>query len=704
MSLENRRLYEFGNFRLDPEERVLLRDGKPFPITPKAFHLLKILVERHGHLIEKEKLLSEIWADSFVEDGNLTFTVRMLRKALDDSATAPQFIETVPRRGYRFIAEVKEIFPNENSPEKSLTSVSPAFAETKQPTKLLFSIVAAGLFLLCALSAVWRWQTRKISVDSTNSVPILSAPFHSEKLTNVGGIGFASISPDGRFAAYADQTNGKHSVWLKKLETSESVQIVPPSENRYIGITFAHDGQMIYFVREALDDRSQTAAYRVSVAGGVPEKILDQLEGWISLSPDDRQISFVRCKYEEADFCSLLVADADGKNERKLVTRSMPFRISDNQFSPDGKSIAFAAGQSLNGAGDFRLLRFNLTDNTESEISPQNFFEIKSLCWLPNGNELLLAARETLDGKLNIWRLPIAEGKAQKLSKDAGNYFNLSLDNYAARMIGLQVSNNFRLYLLSNDAPKDVTAAREVTFAPDGKIVYTTDDGDIWSMNREGGEQRQLTNSPFKDFSPRVSPDNRFIFFTSTRSGANQVWRMKIDGSDQTQLTSAEGGYPRFVSLDGKWIYYLSGIHQTLWKIAADGGEEIQVEEKRLFSPAFSPDGNLLAYYFRDQDKQVKIAVMSLADKKILKTFLLLNGKTSVSEIVWSNDSRALNYITGGSSNSLWHQSLDESAPRLIADLGNQEINSLALSPSDKTFAFVRGEWLSDAVLIDGLK
>lgn len=703
MSLEKGHLYEFGDFRLDLAEGVLWRHGQPHPVTPKVFQLLKILVEHHGHLIEKDKLISEIWAGSFVEEGNLTFTVRMLRKALNDSATTPQFIETVPRRGYRFIAKVTEIPLAEKTVVTNPGSDLPSLAKPKRFSRLSLPLAVGGLALLGTIIAV-LWEMPEFPLKTETDAPILSAPFHSEKLTNINGIGFAVISPDGKVAAYANQTNGKYSIWLKNLETSENVEIVAPSENRYIGITFAHNGQVIYFVREPLNDHSQTAAYRIPISGGVPEKILDRIEGWISLSPDDRQISFVRCKYQEADFCSLFIADTNGQNEQKLLTRPMPFRISDNRFSPDGKSIAFAAGQSWNGASDFSLRRFNLADKTESEISPQKFFEIKSLCWLADGSDLLMTARQTLDGKLNIWRVSIADGQPQLISKDAGNYLNLSLDNRATRLIALQVSNNFLLYLFANGGIKTLTAAREATFAPDGKIIYTTNDGNIWSINREGGEQRQLTNSPFKDFSPRVSPDNRYIFFTSTRSGVNQVWRMKIDGSDQTQLTQTEGGYPRFVSPDGKWVYYLSGIHQTLWKIAAEGGAETQINEKRVLMPAFAPNGKLFASYIRDDAKRLKIEVTSLADKKTVKTFALTADKTDLSEIVWSNNSESLNYVVGGRSNAMWRQSLDESTPRFVADLGDQNINALALAPDNKTFVFVRGEWIYDAVLIDGLK
>ena len=99
-------IYEFGRFRLDPVEKTLVSAGKPLKITPKAFDTLHVLLENAGHLIEKDELLRAIWPDQFVEEGNLAYTIRLIRKALDDDADSPEFIETVPRRGYRFIGEV----------------------------------------------------------------------------------------------------------------------------------------------------------------------------------------------------------------------------------------------------------------------------------------------------------------------------------------------------------------------------------------------------------------------------------------------------------------------------------------------------------------------------------------------------------------------------------------------------------------------
>src|SRR6266513_2932130 len=101
-------IYEFGPFQLIPEERQLLRDNQPVPLTPKSFDLLLVLVENNGHLIEKGELMKQVWSDSFVEDAVLTVNVSALRRALGEGPNEHQYVETVPRRGYRFVASVKE--------------------------------------------------------------------------------------------------------------------------------------------------------------------------------------------------------------------------------------------------------------------------------------------------------------------------------------------------------------------------------------------------------------------------------------------------------------------------------------------------------------------------------------------------------------------------------------------------------------------
>ena len=108
MSSPAKHLYEFGPFRLDTAERTLLRDGLPVPLTPKAYEVLLGLVRRAGHIVEKDELMKKVWADAFVEEGNLTHHVFTLRKILGQGDGC-EYIETIPRRGYRFVSPVREV-------------------------------------------------------------------------------------------------------------------------------------------------------------------------------------------------------------------------------------------------------------------------------------------------------------------------------------------------------------------------------------------------------------------------------------------------------------------------------------------------------------------------------------------------------------------------------------------------------------------
>ena len=107
MSQPTKHLYEFGTFRLDAGERLLLRNGEIVSLTPKVFDLLLALVEHQGHLLGKEELLKFVWPDTFVEEANISWNVSYLRKALDDNGDGQRFIETVPKRGYRFIGQIE---------------------------------------------------------------------------------------------------------------------------------------------------------------------------------------------------------------------------------------------------------------------------------------------------------------------------------------------------------------------------------------------------------------------------------------------------------------------------------------------------------------------------------------------------------------------------------------------------------------------
>ncbi len=700
MSLETQS-FEFGEFVLDTREKVLLRNQEPISITPKAFSLLQTLVENHGHILAKDQLMATVWANSFVEESNLTFTVNLLRKTLADSSQNPRYIETVPKRGYRFIAPVVQ-FKN-IKPSNGLDELAPTPELTKSKTgasRLPKYLIPVLSVIIIGLLATGFWFATSSSREP--DAPILSAAFSAEKLPTSGNSGYAVISPDGKYAAYTDESGGKQSVWLRHLENAENIQIVPPSDDIYFGLTLSNSGDSLFFVRKTASGHALPALYKVGVIGGVPVKLVENVIRPVGLSPDDKQISFIRCMYKKDDFCSLNIADVSGENEQKLFSTLSGVHIHDSRFSPDGKSIAFSWGRTGNDINDFRVSEVGIETGAQREILAERFFDIGSQEWLPNGSGLLFSANDYIDGKAAIWVVSTATGKISPLTKDTASYSKISLDKTGNKMIAVQQEPDFKINVLANGQIKALANARDLTFSNSGRIFYSTFDGEIWMVNQDGTEQRQLTNNVFAESSPRVAPDGRTVYFSSNEGGTRHVWRMNIDGTNRTQVTTANGGYPEFITSDGQYIFYVSASDGRLYKVSTDGHETL-VHEKMLQRPAISPDGSLIAYFFLDHDKIYQIAVMRTENKEVVRTFNY--GTSFALRIAWSADSKTLNYIADSKGrNFLWQASLDEKEPRLIADLGGEEIRYLAISPADNTFGYIRGKWNYHVTLLRGLK
>src|SRR5688572_25460834 len=135
MSEQISEFYEFGRFRLKAEERVLLRGQELVALTPKGFDILLTLLESAGRVVPKDDLMKKVWPNTFVEEGNLTQNVSLLRKALGESANGPQFIETVPRRGYRFVAPVNKVNETNGGHLSDIPIRSPAIGHASLPAQ-----------------------------------------------------------------------------------------------------------------------------------------------------------------------------------------------------------------------------------------------------------------------------------------------------------------------------------------------------------------------------------------------------------------------------------------------------------------------------------------------------------------------------------------------------------------------------------------
>jgi Tol biopolymer transport system component/DNA-binding winged helix-turn-helix (wHTH) protein len=725
MSLQTKHIYEFGPFRLDAAEHLLLRDGEAVPLTPKAFDLLLALVERHGHLLEKDELLKLVWPDTFVEEANLSSNISLLRKALGDGENGDRYIETMPKRGYRFVAGVKEVAVERAEPIIQELPELQDVAEAKEPVadsaqgrlrKSKQSILLVLAILIVAGAGIGLY---KLLGPRRPIAPIQAQEIRW--LTQTGKATRAAISPDGKYVAYVLEDAGRQSLWLRHVATKSDTQIAPPAEANYRCITFSPDGNFIYYVRgkprdptgELLDISG--VLYKTTILGKDEKKLTEKVHNSISLSPDGKLLAFVR-PYPSEKRSALIVANIDGTGEKELATRQglgafAPY--GGLAWSPDGKIIACS---TMNTTPMYRnVVGVRVADGVEIPITSHKWGgTITQVTWLPDGSGLLVVGVERFGLSRLIWRLSYPGDKVQKLTNDLSDYADLSLTADSGTLATVRSDRLINIWIApGGDASrvKQLTSGagradgdKGLAWTPDGKIVYRSMVGaapNVWIMEPDGTGNKQLSFNDPANFNPAVSPDGRHIVWSA--GPIRHIWRMDIDGGNPKQLTKGSGEWDPQYSPDGQWLVYRSASN-VVWKMPADGGTPVQLTSKVSSYPSISPDGKLIAFNLLDETGvQCKIAVMPFEGGEPIKVFDIPGG--FFRPIGWTPDGRAVAYpVYRGGATNIWAQPLDGSQPKQLTDFRDGLIFNFAWSRDGKQLALSRGLINSDVVLISNFR
>lgn len=734
----NSKIYIFGEFRLEADNLILLRNSEIVSLAPKALEVLVVLARSGGKLITKQELIDTVWANTFVEETNLAHHISALRKALGEDKDERRFIETIPRRGYRFVAEVRnavspkdtEIVINERTIvrvvdettlEENDLPVQPEI--TKSPQNLVpiphasssfnsrrvVLALAAALVLIVGAAAFLGYRSFYAA-----KAPLAPTEISFVRLTPDEDVNAPSVSPDGASIVYVKKEHGQQSLWRKQIVSGEMTQLTPAISLVDIGIystRFSPDGRWIYFSQFLTQEvEKERTIYRIPANGGAAREVLAGLPLGVdfSISPDGRQLAYT------FDFRQVIVADIESNNKRVVTDWDGINKVvksdwnAEPAWSPDGTRLIFPGGITQDNKNIQQLFEVVLATGEVRQIPRSEDFGIRQIEWLADGSTLIVT-----DAAGQIWRIDYYTGKAKRLSTKTDNYNVLRISADSKTLIAQQSLGQFNIWT----APADnIEKRRQITIGaaakhgtsglaqmPDGRILYTSLESgtsDIWIMNPDGSERRQLTvNAGSANYYPQPTADGRYIVYWSNRSGTQQVWRMDADGKNPVQLSQVIECFGFTLAPEGD-VYYITFLADQqkyqIYKIPVAGGETVEVNDYYSEDPPqFSPDGKWI-YFFGSKTKGEKprLALIERNTGTIIRYF-----NTYFAPVGWSPDSKSV-IDTQARGQELWRQPIDGSAPEKIYDFSPLKIADWDYSADGKRIVLSLGNSTAEVVLI----
>lgn len=610
----SRRIFRFSPFEIDLEAAELRKHGMRLQLQEQPFQVLSALLEHPGEIVSREDLIRRLWNEgtNVDFDRGLNAAVTRLRQTLSDSAEHPRYIETVARRGYRFIGSL-------DAASEALPQAAPDLPGPPPNKRIRLAAAVLG-FAVCASGAVW-WALRS-GQPSYDEAPV------AVPLTSFIGVERnPSLSPDGNQVAFESQKpGGPVHVYLKLVGPGEPIRLTESTSDE-LGPAWSPDGRQIAFMRPAADGLFQ--AFVIPALGGVERKVGRpvQTSVWslgrsISWTPDGSHI-VVTAKENGTSGSGLLLVALDG-GERWLLPppgqRAPMGRAARNDgdllpaFSRNGHQLAFVR-KPTEATADIYLVR--LSSELKLVGEPRRLTHLSrhviGLAWTPDDKSLLFSAGH--DFRPLLYRVPVDGGGAPVPIHSLGHGGGMPSISRTGKLVFGRIS--VRSAIWRQEIPQrgatppppiklisSTWQDRNAHYSPDGfHIAFQSGRSghpQIWTCRSGGTHCMQITNLMGPESgTPRWSPDGKWLAFDSSDTGDFEIYVVEASGGTPRCLTDhpAEDAIPSF-SHDGKWVYFASGRSGTenIWRVPAVGGKAVQVTQTGGVKAFESHDGTALYY------------------------------------------------------------------------------------------------------------
>jgi eukaryotic-like serine/threonine-protein kinase len=601
---ENRsapQIYEFGGFRLEPAERKLVRGDEIVLLTPKAFDTLVLLVRNSGHLLEKEELISKLWPDSFVEEGSLTNNIFLLRKALGED---PAFIETVPRRGYRFVGAVRQLPLIESSHSQRQAEKLPDLANKvpidRKRLGLIVASAAIALAMLFVGLALWLRNPRS-PIDRSQWIPLT-------KLADP--VSQPALSPDGRMLVFirGDSTFiGPAQVYVKMLPEGQPVQVTHDSMYK-MNPVFSPDGARIAYT--AVSSKFEWDTWVVPTLGGEPQPWLRNASGLVWTASGHVLFAEMR----KSPHMGIVAAKENriGAHDVYLpaAETAMAHRSSS---SPDGKWVLLVEMNKDHVWTPCRLVPMDGASEGRQVGPPKS--ACTSAAWSADGRWMYFASEA--GGLFHIWREKFPDGRPQQITSGPTEEEGIAMAPDGRSFVTAVTLQSVSVWIHDVRGTRQVSLegnAAEPKFTPDGRKLcyrillkapndfqFSREEGPVWLADLDSGRTAPLV-SDFPVHAYDISQDGRQVVLEAEdKEGKPRLWLTTFERQmPPQQIPNVEGRQPSFGPDDEIFFHGADGI---VYRVHTDGsGLRKALEQPILILADVSPDGRWLAGWARLAD------------------------------------------------------------------------------------------------------
>ena len=531
--------------------------------------------------------------------------------------------------------------------------------------------------------------------------------FSITKITDTGNAAQVAISPDGKYVLTLMRANGLASLQLRNVPTNSMTQVQPPADVQYNGLRFSPDGNYFYFVRSDPGNEELQFLYRAPLLGGAPEKLAEDVDSNVTLSPDGRMAAFIRNDNPTPGEHQLIVKDLESGSEKALLGGPQSDRLLYPAWSPDGHTIVCFVAQPQGALSGLDAIDAQSGQRKPLLRSQSGIIEFPE--WLPDGVSLAALYKDASSNyqRDQIVRVSYPDGSMKPVTRDAGHYSSISTARTTSVLAAVASEQRWDIQILTDrgELKSLGRASEEFTLAwtLDGKLL-TDKDYRLARVDPETGAQ-----APFgsglgdAEFEPNPCRDGRLLVSRYIPEGNKiSVWIADSSGQNPRKLTDGLADYFPQCSPDLHWAYYQDLVTMLVMRVPLEGGTPHKLSDLQGEAAYdISPDGGaaLVVTISHAEGHKEKILELAVDTGQVRRE--IVPQKVHTGRILYAQDGKALEYVVRENGvDNIWRQPLDGSAGKWITNFKSEHISAFRWSPDGKKLAMARGHTDSDVVLL----